>query len=825
MRHLYESFRDDPDSVYCKQIQMLVDLKASFISRIFQLSGFALAILDNNGGTNFWEDIEQIVKDINRAYDCAGLRRPIIQGGIWEVMNGNICQVQIPGCIIQHFRSAEPNEFLDPSIDSLYQSGIGFHYSRICKPKQVAALIGNCAGDCVPGAPFNNENLPKCGDCEPDITRLETRMFYYYFAKNLIDRGIKGLWIGQQAKIASNDDSNVHLTDVFGYIREYAKSQGAFVVLQGEGHNSEKKGSFSNYAHDSTGAGGYSADQLLFDYQSSSLRPREIFIDDATGSPINVGALNDQNTAYGWGCENSDGSYDPNMFAGTACDLMNEGTMAFIDPCHGPTGLATIGGGISPFGCSTPTPPIVMYFDNGPACYEGIGGSDLLPTDSSYSNYLPRGTQGDYYLLLDKDSVVFGGNSYYKKCDDPYSDCFVKPIISEASVWGWDDQAWFANGFNTNDCRGEWIEKTLRDIKDFSPTQNVFMHMPGRINGLTNHPNCTSGDLDSFYLHEHEDLFNYVDSLLDPIPVTQSSIKWEEKCVRYLSSETCTGNICDVEFQVIQREYRFYVENPDLTSIYSWHFQLKDGSWIPFSYGTERTITIDTITDVRVFLRQDNFGLDEHNMVNNPFGTLTVFIDTVLTPCCPADFELRSGGLNVQVQSQSYCSVVLEVTGFQTNNLSTFFWDTSPYSHAKLEPDGSVIIIYLSGNPYSAPYSVCYVDYVNEEVLTQSGTVPIDPETCDLDFMITSYPNPFNQTNAHSISLFLQGDKVMDDLKKKGGKLTFNVIRNVDGRLVHSFSTDQQQNKMDVSRFKPGLYYVYTTIKGKIFATNFIVIE
>ena len=69
-----------PDK-YCEMIKMLVDLNASLICRAVNPW---LSHIDLQPGTEYYKGVQQLVIDINAAYDCRGLRRPIIQAGIFE---------------------------------------------------------------------------------------------------------------------------------------------------------------------------------------------------------------------------------------------------------------------------------------------------------------------------------------------------------------------------------------------------------------------------------------------------------------------------------------------------------------------------------------------------------------------------------------------------------------------------------------------------------------------------------------------------------------------------------------------------------------------
>lgn len=61
-------------------------------------------------------------------------------------------------------------------------------------------------------------------DSVPDITRLETQMFFYYRARLYIDLGYEAFHLGQANLIGKQDEGNKCWTKVIGMIRDYAKT-------------------------------------------------------------------------------------------------------------------------------------------------------------------------------------------------------------------------------------------------------------------------------------------------------------------------------------------------------------------------------------------------------------------------------------------------------------------------------------------------------------------------------------------------------------------------------------------------------------------------
>ena len=78
----------------------------------------------------------------------------------------------------------------------------------------------------------------------PDITRLETQMFFYYRACFFIDQGFEALHLGQTNLIGRSDTNNENWTKVIGKIRVYAKKNARrhYVIINGHNPSQNFKG-------------------------------------------------------------------------------------------------------------------------------------------------------------------------------------------------------------------------------------------------------------------------------------------------------------------------------------------------------------------------------------------------------------------------------------------------------------------------------------------------------------------------------------------------------------------------------------------------------
>ncbi|MEO1261753.1 MAG: hypothetical protein AAFZ15_23315 [Bacteroidota bacterium] len=781
--------------IYCQEIEMLVEMQATMITRVNQFWGVEVGRM--KAQSNYWKYLEMLVRDINEAFDCAGLRRPIIQAGLWETMHPSVCQVAIPACVIDFFKDNYPNDFSQEDLD-YYQPGISFDYNNICFGESWSS---DCPGECETGS-WDPPSGTDCRGCTPDVTKLETRMWYYYLATNFIDRGFKGIWLGIQDKIAKDDGGLVRLTELLNDIRDYAaQEEDRFVVIQGEGGNAINN-----------------QQEMLFDYSSYALWPREIFV-DGTGNPINVGSLNDQNTDWP-SCSGSNGNYDADMYHSTPCAPALEPYMTFIDKCHNIEDVTEPVSGETPLGCNTSQVPFTMYLDSGPGCYNNFEEDD----------WRPNGTIGEYYLLLEDADVPGEDRVACQTPGNPQS-CEVDPFTSSLSPWGWDDASWFVHGFmggigdNGDQCRSVWIERSMETIRGFGTNENSFLTISGRIDGsccqLGAEPGCTDY-VPPFILasEEHEGLKDDIIDLWSVEPITVDDIGLRVKCVYDANSGCGPTMICGETVTHKRRsEYTFFLKNPDYTSIYTWHIYNNDiNTWLPYTYGRERTITVDVDSELRVYLRQDNLRLP-----NNIFGVEQVSSVFNLTrDCCVSSFTNESANFHDIISKPADCRRIITVDGASVNEVDEFYWNLS----------GGVIIQYLTSNRSSVlihvknsasiNYNYCAVDFDNMTIYNGNGYIPIT-EDCMGDIEIA--PNPTNKSTHQLVDVIISNTDLVADLQRSGELLTFHILRNYDGAVIHSFDTDQTITQVNVSNFENGVYSVFTYYNSNILSTNFIVVS
>lgn len=74
------------------------------------------------------------------------------------------------------------------------------------------------------------------GASVPDMSQLETRMWFYYLAKNYIDVGIEAIHFGQVSLMDQNDPGHVGWFDMLGRVRAYANQNARRHMLLADAH-------------------------------------------------------------------------------------------------------------------------------------------------------------------------------------------------------------------------------------------------------------------------------------------------------------------------------------------------------------------------------------------------------------------------------------------------------------------------------------------------------------------------------------------------------------------------------------------------------------
>ena len=130
----------------------------------------------------------------------------------------------------------------------------------------------------------------------PDMSRLETRMWFYFLVTSYIDVGVEAIHFGQVGLMDKNDPGHAGWLDMLGRVRAYARKHARRYFLLCDAH---------------TPTGGYvEGGKLLFDFHSFPLRIVEVTNQPYKGV-LKVGYSDSifkrskgGITPSGWSCEN-----------------------------------------------------------------------------------------------------------------------------------------------------------------------------------------------------------------------------------------------------------------------------------------------------------------------------------------------------------------------------------------------------------------------------------------------------------------------------------------------------------------------------------------
>ena len=114
----------------------------------------------------------------------------ILQAGIFEIITTDVEQIAIPDWVFSAFDlQPETRNFRYSSM--LYQNGMG------------------------------RDNWGS-GSSFPDMSQLETRMWFYYAARSYIDAGVEAIHFGDIDNMDQNDHDHAHYWDMMSRVRAYA---------------------------------------------------------------------------------------------------------------------------------------------------------------------------------------------------------------------------------------------------------------------------------------------------------------------------------------------------------------------------------------------------------------------------------------------------------------------------------------------------------------------------------------------------------------------------------------------------------------------------
>jgi len=154
----------------------------------------------------------------------------ILQGAIFEVVTTDVDNVPVPASVFEEFGVPQ-----DPR---------NFSYKAMLYP------FGH------------RHNHWSKGSSVPDMSRLETRMWFFYVAKRWIDMGIEAIHFGQVEIMDDWDRSHRHWRNIMKRIRGYAKKNARRHMVLSDAHVPS-----GGIVHDG---------KLMFDLHSFPSRPKSV---------------------------------------------------------------------------------------------------------------------------------------------------------------------------------------------------------------------------------------------------------------------------------------------------------------------------------------------------------------------------------------------------------------------------------------------------------------------------------------------------------------------------------------------------------------------
>ncbi len=154
----------------------------------------------------------------------------LLQGAVFEIVSTDVNKVPIPAAIFEEF--------------GLKPESRHFRYEAMLYPD------GHRVDHWRPGSSV------------PDMSRLETRMWFVYVARRWIDIGIEAIHFGQVEIMDDRDPDHTHWRDMMARVRRYAKTHARRHIVLCDAHVPS-----GGIVHDG---------QLMFDLHSFPSRPKSV---------------------------------------------------------------------------------------------------------------------------------------------------------------------------------------------------------------------------------------------------------------------------------------------------------------------------------------------------------------------------------------------------------------------------------------------------------------------------------------------------------------------------------------------------------------------
>ncbi|WP_339864294.1 hypothetical protein [uncultured Algoriphagus sp.] len=164
-------------------IRMVKEIGAKFLGRaIYRWGGESVL-----NSPEYWQTARSIAADLHQ-FDST----MVIQGCLFEIVTGGVNEISIPAWVLTEF--------------GLPATARNFSYQAMLNEKRVFVdHWGN-------------------GKSVPDISRLETKLWFYYLAGSYMQIGAEAFHLGQVELIGMNDPQHEHWNEIIDRIRKKAKS-------------------------------------------------------------------------------------------------------------------------------------------------------------------------------------------------------------------------------------------------------------------------------------------------------------------------------------------------------------------------------------------------------------------------------------------------------------------------------------------------------------------------------------------------------------------------------------------------------------------------
>jgi hypothetical protein len=186
------------------------DVLESYLLRAITMEGLL------NGRGDFHDDI-RMLKSLGAKYIGRSLC-------LWAQEESLIQRVEAAKAQLPQLHAVDPEMILEACIFEIVTEQVG----QVPVPQWVFEAFGlpaekrNFRYEDIAYAEGRRRDQWKRGASVPDVSRLETKLWFYFLARMYIDLGFEGIHFGQVEIMAENDPQLTHWSQVFAMVRDYA---------------------------------------------------------------------------------------------------------------------------------------------------------------------------------------------------------------------------------------------------------------------------------------------------------------------------------------------------------------------------------------------------------------------------------------------------------------------------------------------------------------------------------------------------------------------------------------------------------------------------